>query len=253
MIFGFIVTFTPIFLSCFLARRIGGLLYYLDYKHRAVAYSNIKTAFGAKLSPKQLARLTREFYRNFGQNLIEVFFIPMVNKKYIEKYISFEGLQYVDEAFKKKKGVILLGVHAGSWELSNIICANLGFSFSVFVREQKFTRLNALLNSYRRQKGCKLIERQNQTRQLIEALKNNEAIGLTADQGGSLGELVTFFGKDASMATGALKLALKYDSVILPAYYTRVKGPYIKTVIDRPLKSRKPEIWRMISMITCRS
>jgi len=237
---GFLIRCLPVSFSCFLSRRLGSLLYLFDLKHRSIAYANIKTAFSPKLSPKQICRLIRAFYRSFGQNLIEVFFIPCIDKKYFNKYVSFEGLQFIEQAFKKGKGVILLGVHAGSWELSNIICANLGFPFSVLVRDQqKFPRLDQLLNSYRRQKGCKLIERQNQTRQLIEALKNNEAIGLTADQGGRNGVLVKFFGRNASMASGAIRLALKYDSVILPAYYTRVKGPYIKTIIEPPFEVKK--------------
>jgi len=236
---GFCVRRMPLSLSCFLGRRLGGLLYYFDIKHRAVAYANIKTAFGKNLAPRQLRKLTREFYRSFGQNLLDVFLIPLIDEKYINKFITLEGRQYIDEAFKKGNGVIFLGVHAGSWELSNIICANLGFPFSVLVREQKFPRLNQLLNSYRMQKGCKIIERQSQTRQLIEALKNNEAVGLTVDQGGKSGCLVKFFGQNASMATGAIKLALRYDSVILPGYYARIKGPYIKTIIEPPFQVKK--------------
>jgi KDO2-lipid IV(A) lauroyltransferase len=222
--------------SLFLGRRLGDLLYYFNLKQKAVAYSNIKTAFGDKLSSGQLCKLTRQFYQAFGQNIIEIFFIPLVDKRYLDKYICFEGLKYIDEAFKKGRGVILLGVHSGSWELSNIICANLGFPFNLFVRDQRYPRLNELLNLYRTRKGCKIIQRKNQTRYLIESLKKNEAIGMTADQGGKGGALVKFFGKDASMATGAVRLALRYGSVILPAFYARVSGPYIRTIIESPFE-----------------
>jgi KDO2-lipid IV(A) lauroyltransferase len=223
--------------SLFLGRRLGDALYYLDAKHRAVAYANIRSAFGTGLLAAEACRLTRKFYRNFGQSLIEIFFIPFADKKYFEKYVTVEGRQHIEEAFKKKRGVILLGAHAGSWELSNVICANLGFAFNLLVRDQKkFPRLERLLNSYRSSKGCKLIQRQNQTRELIEALKRNEAVGMTVDQGGKSGSLVNFFGRPASMATGAIRLALKYDSVILPAYYTRIRGPYIKTVFEEPFE-----------------
>ena len=99
--------------------------------------------------------------------------------------------------------------------------------------------MNELLNSYRRLRGCKLIERENQTRELIEALKRNESIGVTVDQGGKDGIRVKFFGKEASMATGALRLALKYGSVILPAYHARISGPYCKVIIERPFELTK--------------
>ncbi|MBU1726553.1 MAG: mitochondrial fission ELM1 family protein [Candidatus Omnitrophica bacterium] len=251
----FIIGFLPIRVGLFLGERIGDLLYALDVKHKAIVYANLKVAFGKSRSPSQLKKLARGFYRNFGQSLVEIFFIPFADEKYIKKYVSFEGYGHIDEAFKKGRGVILLGVHAGSWELSNIICASLGFPFNLIVREQKFSRLNKLLNSYRRKKGCKLLERENQTRQLIQVLKNNESIGLTCDQGGRSGTIVKFFGKDASMASGAVRLALKYGAVILPAYYTRVKGPYIKTIIDAPFEvsqtgDLEKDIWDNLQRLT---
>jgi KDO2-lipid IV(A) lauroyltransferase len=236
---GPVVRRLPISFSLFLGRRLGDLLYCLDLKHKAIAYSNIKVAFGQNLSSLKLSQLTRKFYLTFGQNLIEILLIPLVNKQYFNKYISFEGLEFIEEAFKYGKGVVFLSIHAGSWELSNVICANLGFPFRLFIRNQGFRRLNALLNQYRRRKGCKIIERQNDIRQLIEAVKKNEAVGMTMDQGGRTGVLVKFFGRQASMATGALRLALKYGSVILPVFYMRVNGPYIKAIIEPPFKIKK--------------
>jgi len=229
----------PLNASMFLGARLGELFYYFDLKHKAIAYANLKTAFGAKLSPQELSRLTKEFYRSFGQNLIEILFIPLVDKTYIDKYITLEGQENIFEGFKKGKGVILLSVHAGSWEFSNIICANLGFAFNLFIRGQRYPRLNGLLNVYRSRKGCKLIQRQNNTRQLIRALKSNQAIGMTADQGGKSGTLVKFFGKYASMPSGAIRLALKYDAALIPVFYTRINGPYIKAFIEPPLEIKK--------------
>jgi lauroyl/myristoyl acyltransferase len=229
----------PLGFSLFLGRRLGELCYYFDTKHQAIAYANIKTVFADKLSPFQISRLTKEFYRSFGQNVVEVLLIPLVDKAYLNKYITLEGKQYIYEGFKKGKGVILLGIHEGSWELSNLICANLGFAFSLFIRPQRYPRLDKILNLYRRQKGCRIIQRENQTRKLLQTLKDNEAIGMNADQGGKSGMLVKFFGKSAAMATGAVRLALKYDVALIPAFYTRINGPQIKVFIEPPFEIKK--------------
>lgn len=225
----------PVALSLFFGEKLGELFYYFDLKHRALVYANLKTAFGKDFLPAELSRIVKRFYRHFGQNLIEIFLIPKVNQDYIKKYIAIDGKEYIDEAFKKGKGVILVGVHAGSWELSNIISANLGFSFSLLARDQRHPRLDVLLNSYRMQKGCRVLQRQNQTRQLVEAIKKNEAIGMTADQGGKNGIQVNFFGKEASLPSGAIRMALKYGSAILPAIYVRTGGAHIKLIIAPPL------------------
>jgi KDO2-lipid IV(A) lauroyltransferase len=238
-ILGPIVRILPLNFSLFLGRRLGDLLYYFDVKHKCLAYSNIKIAFGDKFSPSELSKITRDFYQAFGQNLIEIFLIPLVNREYINKYINIEGVDNVARGFKQGRGVIFLSVHAGSWELSNIICACLGIPFNLFVRDQRYPRLNNLLNRYRTQKGCRLIQRKNQIRQLIEILKKNEAVGMTADQGGKTGIQVKFFSKIASMPTGAMNLALKYGAAIIPVFFTRLHGPYSKVIVAQPVEIKK--------------
>lgn len=239
-ILGFFAKILPVGLTFFLGRRLGDILYYFDIKHKAVAYSNIKMACGSRLSTCNLSKLTHEFYRTFGQNLIEIFLIPSVNKKYLDKYIKIEGLENIFSALKEGKGVILLGAHAGSWELSNIICSYLGFPFNLLVGEQlKYPRVAGLLNSYRIKRGCKIINRQGQTKKIIEALSNNETIGMTIDQGGKNGILVDFFGRSASMSTGAVRLALKYGCAVIPVLFLRLKGPYIKITIKPSFKLDK--------------
>ncbi|MEK6727622.1 MAG: ELM1/GtrOC1 family putative glycosyltransferase [Candidatus Omnitrophota bacterium] len=235
--FGFVVRKAPKRLGLFLGRRIGDVLYCFDLRHRAIAYANIKTALGKGLSSCRISNLTREFYRSFVQNLFEIFYIPMLDKEYFQKYVNVEGSGNISEGFKRGKGIIFLAMHEGSWELSNIISSNIGFTFNMFVRDQKrYRRVEGLLNSYRQKNGCKLIQRRNQTRQLIEVLKNNEGVGMTLDQGGKTGVLVKFFGKEASMASGAVRLALKYDVALLPVFYTRLNGPFIKLIIEPPFE-----------------
>jgi len=223
----------PLNFSLFLGRRLGDLIYLFDRRHRVTAYANIKKTVSDSLDCASSFKIMRKSYQAFGQNLIEISFIPRINKQYLQKYIHIENMGYAQEAFNRGKGVIFLIVHEGNWELSNIICANLGFPFVLFVRDQGFPRLNALLNHYRLKQGAKIIHKNAGVRELIEVLKSNQSIGMTTDQGGRKGRLVKFFGKEASMSTGAIKLALKYDCAIIPIFYTRVKGPYTKVILDQ--------------------
>ncbi len=136
----------PKSLSFFLGKKLGETLYYFDLKHKAVVYANIKAALGNKLSVPQINCIAKEFYQRFGQNIIEIFLIPLVNQDYIKKYITIKGTEHISEAFKKGKGVILLAMHAGSWELSNIIFAIWRVPFSLLFLDQNHPRLNHLLN-----------------------------------------------------------------------------------------------------------
>ncbi|MFA6357553.1 MAG: ELM1/GtrOC1 family putative glycosyltransferase [Candidatus Omnitrophota bacterium] len=240
----FFTAYLPLNFSLFFGRRLGDLIYLFDRKHRLIAYTNIRHALADKINWQRCKKITRSAYQSFGQNLMEISFIGRIDKQYLEKYIQIENKDNIDAAFKRGKGVIFLAVHEGDWELSNIICANLGFPFTLFVRDQGLPRLNDLLNSYRLKRGAKIIHKKAGVRQLIEVLKNNQAIGMTTDQGGKNGQLVRFFGQDASMAVGAVKLALKYDCSIIPVFYTRIKGPYTKVFLDQVYtvtRSENPE------------
>lgn len=220
---------------CFaLGRLLGDLVFLFDLKHRAIAYMNIRTAFAGRMSPAEIGRVTREFFRSYGQNVIEVFLIPTIDAGYIRKYVRIEGLEHIAGAFAQKKGVLLCSVHAGSWELANILSANLGFPFSMFVRDQKFPLVEGLLNEYRRSKGCRLIQRKDQLRELIRLLRANEATGLTVDQGGRNGTPVLFFGKEASMSSGAVRLALKYGCALVPVFFSRMGGPRLEISVGKP-------------------
>lgn len=240
-LFGSLIRMLPINTAFFLGRKIGEVLYCLDLKHKAIAYANLKTAFGATLGPRRLSALSKQFYRSFGENFIEIFLLPLIDKEYIDKYVTIVGREHVREGLKQGKGMIFLVVHAGSWELSNIVGAYLGLDFNFFFRQQRFPRLGRLLNSYRSRGGGKIIQRQGQLRQLIEAIRAGQAIGMTADQGGKNGIAVRFFSKTASMSPGAIRLALKYDATLLPAFFVRTKGPYVKVVIEPPFEIRKSQ------------
>lgn len=220
----------------FLGRRMGELSYSIDLKHKAIAYANLKTALGSNSTPRQLKALTRQFYRSFGENFIEVFLLPRMDKNYIDKYVQIIGREYISEGLKKGKGIIFLGVHEGSWELSNVISAYLGLDFSFFFRQQRLPRLDSLLNSYRSQGGVRIIQKQGQLRQLVEVIRGNQMIGMTIDQGGKTGVAVKFFSQYASMSSGAVRLALKYNITLIPFFYTRIKGPYIKITFHPPFE-----------------
>ncbi len=253
----FFTSVVPLNFSLFLGRRLGDLIYLFDRRHRLIAYANIRKTVADKSDCASSSRITRRAYQAFGQNIIEISFIPRINKRYLEKYIHIENKENIAAAFKRGQGVIFLIVHEGNWELSNIICANLGFPFLLFVRDQGFPRLNSLLNSYRLKQGAKIIHKEGGLRELVEVLKSNQGIGMTIDQGGKSGEIVKFFGKDASMSVGAVKLALKYDCSIIPVFYTRIKGPYTKVILDQvytvtrtedPEKDLKENLQRLINI-----
>jgi Kdo2-lipid IVA lauroyltransferase/acyltransferase len=228
----------PVEAAFFLGRRMGDVWWMLDAKHRAQVYANLTRALGKELSCSRRKKLVRENFQSLAQGVIELLFIPRMDQSYLSRFVTIEGLEHVRQAQATGKGMIFLSVHSGSWELSNLLGAAAGLRFKTFVRDQRMPKLAGLLNAYRRKRGFQVIEREGQLRDLVRTLQQGEAIGMSQDQGGSAGTLVDFFGTRASMGTGAVTLALRYGAVIVPMFYHRVRGPYIKATVLPPFPLR---------------
>ncbi len=235
--FGFLIRILPSRIVLAIGRGIGLLRYYFDIKHRSLVYSNLKIAFAKTKPSHELKNITKSLFKNYGQNLIEFFLFPLVNANNIEKFVTIDGKEHVHEALKKGKGVILLAMHFGSWEMASLASAMLGAPYNVIVNPQKrFSKLDELLNSYRRGNGSGVIFRGSGTRDIIKSLRNNELIGVVVDQGGKDGELVSFFGRQASMSSGAIRLGLKLGVPICFSIIIREETTRHRIIIDKPLE-----------------
>ncbi|MCK4462777.1 MAG: mitochondrial fission ELM1 family protein, partial [Candidatus Omnitrophica bacterium] len=125
----------------------------------------------------------------------------------------------------------------GNWELSGIVSSLKGFPLYVLAREQRMKRLNGLINRLRESKGLKVVRKGITTRYIIKVLHENKLVGMVTDQdAGKDGVTADFFGRPVSTASGPYRLASRTGAVILPTFMVRIKGPYHRLVIEKPVK-----------------
>jgi KDO2-lipid IV(A) lauroyltransferase len=235
--FGVVVRALPVNAALALGRGMGLIGYYCDIRHRSQAYANLKVAFSKTKKPREIRKITKKLFQSYGQNLIELFRLPLLTPENFRDFVNVEGKEHVTGALKQNKGLILLVMHFGSWELASFSFAMLGSPYRVIVRPQKkFQKLDGLLNSYRSCRGSMVVSRGVGTRDVIRGLKNNEIVAVGVDQGGRDGALVPFFGRTASMAVGAIRLALKMETPICFSIIIREKGARHRLIIQEPLK-----------------
>jgi KDO2-lipid IV(A) lauroyltransferase len=224
----------PMEFALYLAKLIGAIGYYIDRKHRRIVYTNIKVAFGQTKQLEQINEIVKKTFQNFCQHIVEVLCLPKISYGYIEKYVEFENKDLLLDTIRQNKGVIFSSMHFGSWELSFILCDRLGPPFRIVAREHtKYKMTDRLLNVYRQMKPGSVLYRGNNPREMIRVIKNREILGLVVDQGGKEGQLVEFFGRRASMPTGALRLALKFNTPFIIVFIIRKRGPFHKIIIKK--------------------
>jgi KDO2-lipid IV(A) lauroyltransferase len=235
--FAFFIRILPVSVALFIGRMIGLFGYAFDHRHRSLAYANLKIAFAREKKTGEIKRILRKAFENYGQNIIELLRLPLIDP---HKYIKVEGREHVEQALKKGKGVIFLAMHFGSWELCNFIPRLFNHPYKVVVNPQKrYSKLDDLLNSYRQQAGAGLLNPGAGMREFVRSLKNNEMVGMVVDQGGRTGNLINFFGRDSSMSTGAIKMGIKLDVAVCFCTLTREQGPYHRLVISPALEFKK--------------
>jgi len=213
---------TPLPIALWVGRRAGDLVYLVNSKRRSIAYANLKSSFPEK-DACEIRRITKAHFQNLGMNVVELLKLPVMGRKYLDSHVDIKDSDRIEDAFQRGKGVIFLAAHFGNWEISSIAMATRGHRVSVFAREQKYTRMNNLLNSYRQMTGCKVVTKGFSVRDIIKALKANEGVGMLADQdAGANGVFIDFLNRPASTAQGPVAFGLKTGATILPSLMHRV-------------------------------
>jgi len=214
----------PLRPALWIGRRIGDIVYCVGLKRREIAYANLKAAFPEK-SSKELKRINKAHFENLGMNVIELLKLPVMHKSYLESHVKLENKDNIKTIMEKGKGAIILTAHFGNWEIASLAASLNGYIMSVFAREQKYERLNNLLNEFRQSTGCRVITKGFSAKDIIKALHNNGIIAMLSDQdAGANGVFVNFFNRPASTAQGAIAFSLKTGATILPSFIHRIGG-----------------------------
>ncbi len=223
--------------AVWLGEQLGLLACWLQPKRTAIGLSNLRAAFDGQLSPVQARRLIHACYQQLGAGIVEMLRLPAIDRSYLDRYVTFDGLRHFNQAVASGRPVILLTGHYGNWELSSIVAALLGYPIVALARAQeRLPRLYRLLVSYRESKGCTVVHKGGAMKRLIAALGQGRPIGIVGDQASRQGVFVDFFGRPALFATGPFELAYEKGAVILPAFIHRVRGPFHRLVVEPPIR-----------------
>lgn len=218
-----------------------GDLAFLFYKRRgAVAYANLKSCLGETVSPSELLRLERKVFQNVMQTAVEVLRFPKVDKTYLDRYVTIDSLEKLAAAKQKGKGMIALTAHFGNWELQSVAASSWGYPMQVLARQQKFPKVNQLLNRYREQTGCRVISKGFATREIIRHLEANGLVGILTDQdAGQNGVFVNFFGRPTSFAPGPIAFALRTGCEVIPCFIRREHHAFHRIDVTEPIQVTK--------------
>ena len=113
LIFVHVLSYIPISASRFLGKFVGIILFRVPTRRKRIAMCNMQKTFGSSMGKGDIGRLNRQVYIHFGQMFFEVPHILKMKTENLNKYVNFKGEEYLIQALKKGKGVLMLTGHFG--------------------------------------------------------------------------------------------------------------------------------------------
>lgn len=215
---------------------MGKLAYWILSNERRKTISNLEFAFEDKLNHNERKIIAKKVFLNIGKNAVDV----IRSKKYFQSEIKYlvdiEGLEHLDSAYNRGRGVIAVTGHIGNFELLAAFIGNFGYKIAAIGRELYDKRLNKLLVKNREAIGLLNIDTRESVRKIFRLLKDGYILGVLMDTDSMRvrSMFIPAFGKPSWTPVGQSILGLRSGAGFVPIACVRV-GKRYKIII-------KPEV-----------
>lgn len=197
-----------------MGRFAGGLVYWIDARHRRVALRNLTMCFGKEKSAAEIRAIARENFRRIGENFASAAKTASMTSDELKPHVEFAGNWPIVAPAPGPKPTIVVAIgHFGNFELYarfSQFCP--GYQGATTYRGLRQPSLNRLMQELRERSGCLYFERRTDGAALRAAMHQPGLIlGLLADQhGGNNGLRIPFLGHDCSTSSAPAVFALRY-------------------------------------------
>ncbi len=214
-----LVTLLPHRVQLQLGQWLGALLYLTARQRRHVARTNVRLCFPELDQQAQAARV-KEIFRENGIGLVETATAWFTPPSRFRDKVRFDGLEHLEQAMAKGRGVLLLGGHYTTLD----IAGNLFTLFkpvSVIYRAQKNPVFEYVMTTRRSSMYEHVIDREDM-RSAIRCLKRGNILWYAPDQdyGRKHSVFAPFFGIPAASITATARiLSLTHATPVIFSHY----------------------------------
>jgi KDO2-lipid IV(A) lauroyltransferase len=202
--------------------------FHLDRKRRRRVFEHLRAAYGTELNGEQIERIAAACFRHFGRAGAEALLFPTLGLAEASRYVHYQGLEHIQAAYARGKGVLLVSGHYGNWELVAHMQGWLGLPLALVTRPLDNPRLERRLARLRSLSGNVVIHRDGAIKAMLQHLRRGIGVAIVIDQDAKdAGIFVPFFGRLASTTPTPALLALRTGAAIVPVFSVpRADGGY---------------------------
>jgi len=216
------ITRLPISSQFWLGKQLGKLVYRIGGRRLDITRTNIALCF-PELSDAKQEKLIKEIFISTGISATETALAWFQPAGSYSKHMKIKGLELLEEAQKKGKGVLLVGAHFATLDIAGALLGSVS-ELDVIYRKNKNPQIELLMYKGRKRNYQEVLERKD-TRQILRRLKQGATIWYAADQdyGKKHSVFVPFFGVEAASITATTRLATFNDSAVL--FFSHYRDP----------------------------
>lgn len=204
-----------------IGRNLGGLAYTLARRHRAEVLAEMQRSFRGDSLNEAQDRLHR-VYKHVAMNYAEVFRWIGGGSEELDGRIKETGIENLEAALARGKGVLVLTAHLGNWDLLGLWAARR-YRLTIISKELRQPGVNRFWMEARREAGLDIVPARRSYRACLGVLKKNGLLGFILDQNALAheGVFVDFFGKPACTRSGLAFLSAHARAPVVPAFMHR--------------------------------
>ena len=213
---------------------IGKLAYRLFPKERGIALMQLSKIY-PELSPEERDSWCLECFMHFGQLLTEFLGMQRIEEVWPE-CLEIVGDDLLQEALAQEKGVLMMALHQGNWELISLFAKHAQIKMNAVTANFPESRVNEKLLERRENPWMSIIRRgePGTVSKLLRSLRNREVLILAIDQDTNVpSNWVPFFGMPAKTPVGLAKLAWKSGSPLLSYAILRQPEGKFKLIFEK--------------------
>lgn len=177
------------------------LAYTFSFRARRAVQNNLAVVVSSPPTSTTVRRTALRAFQYNSKNWIDSLRLGTISKEEIERRVTVEGWDLLEDAMNSKRGVILIGMHVGNIDIVGQILAARGYPITVPVEPVRPESLFLRTQKLRQSLGIRTIIATNSARALLRDLKEGRVVGITADRNLATGGIaVDFFGQTATVS-----------------------------------------------------
>jgi KDO2-lipid IV(A) lauroyltransferase len=214
-----------------LARLFAQISWYIVPHKPKVIQESLRIAFPER-SFAERETLRREFYRSYGDVMLEVVRSAVISGEDLDRRMRFENLQVLREAIAEGGPAVLVVGHQCNWEwLLHGLVRNLGYPIDAAYKPLKNRWIDQQMLALRSRFGAQMIPSERVMRELIARRRIPRLVALVADQepvASDRRHWTRFLNRDTAFFMGADVMATSLDYPVFFGALRRTKrGCYL--------------------------